>query len=602
MSKRDEERLMMRQVGAINEKHILEADYTEEELEKLKDTGALSAVSKAKNNSEDGSETMLAGTEAPMGDDLTDAVRPVRGQKGVNYLPVAVSITLIAAAVLLFIFFWNPDRSQVISTTEDSSNNTTQSTEALTEAPTETSTETSAETPTETQELSEEATDADRAVLINETNFPDATFRNSIREWYDKNRDGRLDEEEIYNLTDINVNNMNISDLKGIEWFPRLVSLNCTNTDIRTLDVSRNTDLRHLYCGANWLSELDLSANTALSTLECSGCKLTSLDISHNIKLKTLDCSSNKLETLDVSQNILLFNLKCFSNTHLHELDFSGNPLLVLRLIAGGFIREPYMNLLLDPKEARIDEDAAVSVDAENFPDAAFRAYVEENFDVDKNGKLDASEIENATQIRVKEQNIKDLKGIEHLVFLELLECPNNQLTKLDLSRNPELRSLACSGNLLTSLNLSANTKLSWLECNGNLLEELDVSNNPGLNYIRCVGNRLTSLDFSSCELLEWLYCSENRIETLNLGNIRWLYALDCHDNLLTELDLSKCTDLNSVWCQNNRLKKLDVHLNTDLSSIYCSNNEITTLDLSANSWMEDLKCDVDVVVTGRPH
>ena len=594
MSKRDEERLMMRQVGAINEKHILEAEYTEEERKNLKGTGASSAVSKAENGPEAGMETMPVGTEVTTGDELTDAVRPVRGRKGVTILPIAVTVSLVAAAVLLFVIFWNPDRSQVISTTEDSSNYTTQAAEDPTEIPT--------EAPTETHKPSEETTDSDGAVLINETNFPDATFRNDIIEWFDLNRDGLLDEEEIYNVTHIAEPNRNISDLKGIEWFPRLVYLDCSNTDIRTLDVSRNTDLRHLRCRDNWLSELDLSANTSLSELDCSGCKLTALDISHNTKLKTLDCSSNKLETLDVSRNILLDNFRCFSNTHLLELDLSGNPLLVLEVIQGGFIREPYMNLILEPREARIDADVVVSVSEENFPDVTFRTYVEENLDADKNGKLDASEIEKATEIRVEELNIKDLKGIEYLVFLELLHCPNNQLTKLDLSRNPELRHLKCTGNLLTSLNLSANTKLCWLDCNGNLLEELDVSNNPVLNYFTCVGNRLTSLDLSSCELLEWLYCSENRIETLNLGNIRWLYAIDCHDNLLTELDLSKCTDLNSVWCQVNRLKELDVHLNTDLSSIRCRNNEITTLDLSTNSWMEDLDCDMDVVVTGRPH
>ena len=65
-----------------------------------------------------------------------------------------------------------------------------------------------------------------------------------------------------------------------------ITSLN-TFSNITSLDVSRCTELKNLYC-VGQLTSLDVSKNTALTSLNVSSLQLTSLDVSKNIALSYL--------------------------------------------------------------------------------------------------------------------------------------------------------------------------------------------------------------------------------------------------------------------------------------------------------------------------
>ena len=106
-----------------------------------------------------------------------------------------------------------------------------------------------------------------------------------------------------------------------------LISFNCTENQIKTLDVSKNTKLEKLACMSNELTSLDVSKNTALKMLYCGANQLTSLDVSKNTALENLWCDGNKLTTLDVSKNTNLEMLYC-NNNEIMGLDVSNNPAL----------------------------------------------------------------------------------------------------------------------------------------------------------------------------------------------------------------------------------------------------------------------------------
>ena len=132
------------------------------------------------------------------------------------------------------------------------------------------------------------------AVYINNTNFPDATFRNYVGD-FDLNSNGYLTENEIDAVTEISVPMMNITSLKGIEYFTALTTLDCNSNKLTALDVTKNTALTTLDCYDNQLTALDVSANTALEYLNCSNNKLTALDMTHNTSLEQLVCSGNNI-------------------------------------------------------------------------------------------------------------------------------------------------------------------------------------------------------------------------------------------------------------------------------------------------------------------
>ena len=90
---------------------------------------------------------------------------------------------------------------------------------------------------------------------------------------------------------------------------------------------------------------------------------------------------------------------------------------------------------------------AQVEINATNFPDEKFRAYVKDNFDTNKNNFLSEEEIAKVTKIDVNGKDIYNLIGIERFTALTELRCHNNGLTSLDLSKNKKLTYLRCYRN-----------------------------------------------------------------------------------------------------------------------------------------------------------
>ena len=163
-------------------------------------------------------------------------------------------------------------------------------------------------------------------IEINETTFPDESFRNWIlRQSY--GQDGVLTDEEIAGVTRIMVNTNGVQNLKGIEYFSSLTTLYCSAIQLTELDVSKCTKLEVLECDWNQLTSLDVSKNISLKKLVCGANPLTTLDVSQNTSLNELHCFENELTSLNVSKNIELTELNCHKN-QLTSLDVSKNTAL----------------------------------------------------------------------------------------------------------------------------------------------------------------------------------------------------------------------------------------------------------------------------------
>lgn len=198
-------------------------------------------------------------------------------------------------------------------------------------------------------------------------------------------------------------------------------------------------------------------------------------------------------------------------------------------------------------------ETGDVRIDLAHFPDENFRDRVAFYCDKDDDGTLSQAELDGVTELYVAYANIKDLTGIELFPYLEKLDCKNNNLTRLDVSKNTKLTKLYCEFNQLTSLDLSKNTALTELNCQVNQLTSLDLSKNTALTKLDCALNPLTSLDVSNNTALTYLDCNYNQLTSLDLSKNTALTKLGCHDNQLTSLDLSKNTALDTLDCSGNK-------------------------------------------------
>ena len=484
-------------------------------------------------------------------------------------------------------------------------------------------------------------THAGSTIELSSSNFPDDAFREYLKK-FDINHDNKLASAERNAVKEIDVRSKNISNLYGIQFFPNLKSLICSNNQLTSLDVHENTALEYLACTQNKLTSLDVSNNTALDELYCYRNQLTSLDVRQNTQLKVLGCSENQLTSLDVSQNTALEYLACRQNklasldvsqTAVRTLDARGNQIDInveetprtfdlstlpgfnvnrasgwnggtvngnILTVNAGATKVTYdyycgkgrsetftLNVKVVPDGTVTPPSGkGIRIYGENFPNYEFRRYLKDNIDKNADGYLDDTEL-NIRKLDVSGQYIANLKGIEFFPNLETLYCFNNKLTSLDVSYNTKLQELYCQDNKLTSLDVSKNTKLETLWCSQNQLKKLDVSKNTALKILSCEKNLLTSLDVSWNTALEKLYCSQNQLTKLDVSKNSALWHLSCDDNQLTKLDVSQNQALKNLSCHTNQLTKLDVSKNTKLEKLWCYQNQLTELDVSQTAVTE---------------
>ena len=254
---------------------------------------------------------------------------------------------------------------------------------------------------------------ANSDVEINEANFPDANFRSFVESLDSDPKDNKLTPDEIANITEIDCSENGIKSLKGIEYFTSLKDLNCSdNSEIKTLDLSKNTALENLVCRGLDLISLDLSKNINLIRVNCSYNSIKSLDIRDCTELKRLRANANCLTDIDLSNNVKLEELIIGKSSGFNELPRKKNLNRLTELDLSN-------NVLL--KDLSCDFNLLT------------------NLDLSKN------------------------------INLEYLYCNDNKLRTLDLSKNVNLKGIECQNNQLASLDITKNANVSWCDASSNI-------------------------------------------------------------------------------------------------------------------------------------
>lgn len=154
---------------------------------------------------------------------------------------------------------------------------------------------------------------------------------------FDTDGDGVLNTEAVEAVKELKVSGMNISTLEGVlERMPNLEVLDCSNNNLRSLNLSNNVNIEELNVSCNHLTTLGgfLENMEQLGKLDCSKNSIESLIVRGNVNMQMLDCCDNAVKTIDLSQNINLLELYVANNqlkkldvrnTRLYAIDFSGN-------------------------------------------------------------------------------------------------------------------------------------------------------------------------------------------------------------------------------------------------------------------------------------
>lgn len=420
------------------------------------------------------------------------------------------------------------------------------------------------------------------------TKIADSVFKNWILKnmnSFDIDKDGKLSEEEASVVKNIYLNKTGLKSLEGIEYFTGIESLDCAFNELKSLDLSRNTELAFLDCRFNQLEELNIKQNLVLTHIYCNNNRLKVLYVENKEDLQYLQCGNNEIKSLDVSSSINIEELFCYenqltelrmnrhikltklyaydnnltnlnvgrseklfelflANNKLDELDISqssysllkkidarGNPMLrkiwVPKLFDKGLLWDFYV-----PDEAvitikfHLGETSDITISMSN---TSLREYIRDaiskelaEYDIDEvKGALSATEAAAVPRLNMASKGLVGIDGIEFFTGLKYLDFSNNKIRSKRFVR---------------------------------------LSNNKFLETLIFSNNSVPEVDITECKFLKHLDCSNNKLKYLDLSQNTELIYLSCKQNLMTELDISKNKELEELLCSNNpQLEKIYV-------------------------------------------
>ena len=263
-----------------------------------------------------------------------------------------------------------------------------------------------------------------------------------------------LDLAQLPKLTSLDCSNNLITalDLTGKQ---QLTSLNIANNLIQKLTVDGCNEIPSLDCSGNLLTELSVKNCAGLSSIKCNNNQLQSLSIDNLPKIETLNCSSNILTSLTIASCEKLNTLNCGSN-NLQSIAIANTPLL-----------------------------KAVTCSNNAFQDLDFIKELTSVTEVDCSANpftsLDISEAESITKI-----NFSKCKKFTSFPIL-----PSN-ISAIICSHSP----------IIAQADLSPYTKLTQLQADSCELTDFNAAMCPNLEKLDLTNNHIMGLDLSALSKL----------------------------------------------------------------------------------------------------
>ena len=252
--------------------------------------------------------------------------------------------------------------------------------------------------------------------------------------------------------------------------------LNCSYNDIETLDLTNNKQLKTVIAGAlnraissysrernlcklllpdntqgsqgiirlecqnSNLEELNISRLPYLESLNCTRCNLQQLNTTSNPLLKTLVCSFNNISRLDLSHNSSIKEIEC---------GYQGNP------------QEHYKFFSNEPVSLSLKE-LILPVQKDNPDSLCLKklSYSQSNLKVPVKFKM----FPQLSELACSATGISSL-DIGYNKELRILHCDRNPIRTLNLKNNRKLRQLNIRGLFIDKLDLSHNLFISRIYC-----------------------------------------------------------------------------------------------------------------------------------------
>lgn len=394
--------------------------------------------------------------------------------------------------------------------------------------------------------------------------IPDANLKVAINKELGKPIDKFIRVSELKTLKSLSANNLNITNLDGLQYAANIEYLNLSYNKISDISVLGKTiykNLKTLYLNNNEIKDithLALNEFSNLSNLNLDSNKITDIGILTEKNFPTLTNVNIKnqltvlnTQSVNVNEDILIDNFIIGKNGVLvSELEVK-NGILEENKIKWTNIQDDEnleftynTKVTIGNKIFDFSGKATMTIDVYvNIPDNDFRKLLNSNiYGNSLEDQITIRQMENCWRISGSGYNVKSLEGIQYAVNITGLYLEKNNIKdigKLSECNFPKLTTLNLSNNSIENIKPLTNLQIPNIEyiyLDYNMINSLDGLDNkrfPKLNTLRLNNNKLTNISnikTISMPYLQYLYLSDNKISNLEgfsgvrLSNLQYLY------------------------------------------------------------------------------
>ena len=337
-------------------------------------------------------------------------------------------------------------------------------------------------------------------------NIPDAALKAYLVNNYDDDGDGEISIAESDNITMVNCSGKGVSDLTGLEACTNLVTLNCANNNITTIELPHLAQLTTLTCYGNPIERINLDNCVALGSF-CIINSSTNAISGNSISISGYNNTDNLYFTI---RNTPFTSFTFNNSSSIESLEYYG-----------------------DFTDVNSNNNTALT-------SIVFFAPVE-NVTLTGNTVLESI----------------DVSALQQLKSLNVDNC---NLQSLDVTKNLALTSLVCSNNALATINVTQNILLGHLNVSDNQLSVINVRNNTALTYLNISNNvAINTVNVKNNTALTDLYAEGLSIVDINLS---------CN-NAMTNANLRNNSQLETLIVWDACIAKRNDHLHFDMGSKY---------------------------------
>lgn len=322
----------------------------------------------------------------------------------------------------------------------------------------------------------------------------------------------------------LNISSKGIKSLSGIGYFPRIVTLWCTDNNLGEVDLRGCEDLTAMFCWGSQITSWIID-NPNLVSLYGGSNPYTSIDLSKAPKLSNLLIDNVPLRHLNIStqtyfdfgnfnfafaddpnvERTLYVNHTFYVNNDLAEkasaVRTAGlDGVIVSTYNSDGTVNIPVVDFgkpdLPDPN------GLVVEIPDANFQKALKAAYA---YMFNDEGKMYIEAANKLTgELNISGKGINNTSGLEHFSKITSLHCTDNGISTLSLDGCTSLEAVFCWNSGIRNITVN-NPSLKTLYAGTNQITDLDLTKAPNIQNIVMDNVPFVSLDLRSNKNVDML-------------------------------------------------------------------------------------------------